>query len=315
MSRAERPRLSSARLLRTLTGERRPDVPIELGAVERMLALRSFPGATRIEAPALAVLSSIAEARRYPAGAAIVRRGARLTHALVTVEGEMIVHDGAERRIAAPRALGIAHLFAHEPCTFGCVAAADSIALRIHLEDLEDVFEDFPSVLVRVVRDLASRALAQEPSSRPLVAAAGTLVPARPLDFVERILALRKLQAIGGGSIDAVAGLARSAREIRLGPGEFLWAEDEEATSMAYLLEGRVRELRGDVETLHEAGTLVGELDCMAGGRRASRVVADAPLVAIVLDRDAVPDVWEDHIDAALAFLAALGARLLHADW
>jgi CRP-like cAMP-binding protein len=296
-----------------------PGEPVTLGLVERIIALRSLPGAAGLEPGVLASIGAAAEPRRFKAGSLISRRARPLSRAIVPVEGRIVVREPERvRTVEPPSVIGLTHVLARDSAGVDCEALTDCVVLQIEIDDLEDAFEDFPPLLLGVVREFAVRSLAAvdpltafENCGAPPIAPA----PARPLDLVERIMLLHAITGFGGGTIDAIAELARAAREIRPHEGDVLWREGDEATFMLAVLCGSVAGKGARVASFLAPGcSLVGDLSCFAREARGFTAIAGPNLVALALDRDALLDVWEDHAPAALEFIASLAQRLLRVE-
>ena len=188
----------------------------EIGSVELVVALRKFPGAAELHASELSVLASVARPRRLGAHELLAREGIVLHAIALVVEGELVVRREVERveRARPGTAIGVLEALARDPRGVECEASEPALVLSVSLEDLEDVFEEVPSFLVRLVGWLGGLALDRNvfhssASARPAVKAVA--IPERALDLVERILHLRTCPAFASATIDAVAALAHVA--------------------------------------------------------------------------------------------------------
>jgi CRP-like cAMP-binding protein len=288
------------------------DAAVELGSVERLVALRGFPGAADLATSALAVLASVARPARLAAGGVIAPIARPLTRIAIVVEGELALRCGdvTVDHAGPGRAVGAAHAFARDERDLTIVAVRDALLLLLSMEDLEDVFEEVPALLVRAVRVSAQRALERPPPDGAGAAITASSLPLRPLDLVERIVALRRCPAIGAAAIDSVAALANAAREVRFPSGEVPWRAHDPARTFLVIAAGAIAVSGGDgASRTLRAGDLVGHVETLAGAARGSDAVATEKVVALEIDRDALHDVWEDHVDLGLEILRDVSAR------
>lgn len=308
-----------------MTRRRRLGVEIEVGRVERLVALRAFPGAAHLSSAELVALSSIAEPLRFGKGARLIRADEQTAALFLCVEGRLRVRrDGVagDETLEAGGIVGEAHALARDARGLECQADTDAVVLRIGIEDLEDVFEDHPAVLALTARELARRAVGEglatlSPPARRR-ALDGERSPSQPpldgpLDLVERILFLRGLSVLGGASLDGVAALAASAGEVRREPGEALFRPGEPSASFYVVLSGSVvlRPAGGGARRVEaHRGETVGELECVADLPRSFEARADAVVVALELGRDPMLDAWEDHVTLGIEHLRRLGGLL-----
>lgn len=299
---------------------------VELGVVERLVALRAFPGAHALGSPALVALASIAEPIEVKQGTTFVRPRERVGALYVVVEGAVrAVARGraGPQRIEAQGVVGLAHALARDASGLECVAEVDTIMLQIDVEDLEDVFEDHPGALVLAARELSRRAMTEGHdmlgvAQAPRRGGPGPFAPVldRALDLVERLLFLRSHPVIGAASLDGAAVLASAAVEVRHRRGDVLWSAGAPSSSALYLLSGAVRVPAGkDARRVGpreaRAGEALGELECIADLPRRASVTAIHDVHALVIERDAMLDAWEDHVGLGMEVLRALGASLV----
>lgn len=114
-----------------------------------------------------------------------------------------------------------------------------------------------------------------------------------------------------------IAALAHHARERRLARGEALLRAGEVAGALYVVVDGRLRAVAGhgtagahDLAVL-SAGTVIGEIAALAGGRREATVVADTAATVIELDHAGVELLLEREPEVAQR-LAALATARLH---
>ncbi len=138
----------------------------------------------------------------------------------------------------------------------------------------------------------------------------------RPLDLVERLLVLRSHPVLGVASLDGTAVLASAAVEVHHRRGDVLWPVGAPSSSALYVLSGAVSLLASTVapqggQREARAGEAIGELECIADLPRRATATATLDVRALVVDRDAMLDAWEDHVGLGMRVLRALGESLV----
>ena len=294
-------------------------LPAEIGPVERMVALRGFPGWSELNSSELATLAEIAQPRAARAGMMIIHQGSPVEASYAVVRGALVArrHGEVLGRYGPGTAVGGLAAFGKDAKGYEVQALRDTLMLEMHIADLEEVFEDRFHILALVLRELARQNLrlrqALLPGAGfPARVSGGEACPARSLDLVERIFYLRRNLTIDQGAIDSVAVLAKTAREVRLGPGEWLWRHGDPADHMAALLCGRVRCTSPEGHDFQlGAGDLAGSLDANAEVPRWYDCQVVDGVVALIMPRGITLDVFEDHTDLALELLAAFSRQAL----
>ncbi|MCZ7683598.1 MAG: cyclic nucleotide-binding domain-containing protein [Sandaracinaceae bacterium] len=291
----------------------------EIGWIERLIALRSFPGWADLPASELAAISAAARPRLCAAGERLVDARSVVSSVLLVVDGELVVtREGRALGRIGPRDwLGAVLAFAPDALGIECDAAVASLVLELDVDDLEDIFEDRVGVLARAVAVLSREAIALRrafPEDGGFVETDPSRedVPARPLDVVERVFYLRQSRALPRARIDATTALAEAARELRVEAGEPLFRIGDPSGAMIAVIGGRVDARSADGQRFtFGAGDMIGGLDTFAGVPRWYEAEAATALTALVLDRDEILDVWEDHPDLGIAMLRAVSTSLL----
>lgn len=288
-----------------------------LGRVERMVALRSFPGWGDLDSRDLATVAAVSRTRRVEAGEVLNADDHPVTSVFLVVTGALRVSmDGAETGVFREHsAVGGLATFSGIERGYAIEAAEDTVCLEIAAPDMEEIFEDRFPILLRALRAMA-RTTVELRKSLPRagfsnVVNEGPICPARPLDLVERIFFLRKNLAMAG-RIDSVAVSARMATEVRLGPGEVVWEVGDDGDSMMVLICGRVRCSTPSGQTWEMgANDIIGGLGSLGQLPRWYRVEVVDGVVALVLSRDTSIDVWEDHPDLAMQILGIFARSIL----
>ncbi|MGE0787818.1 MAG: Crp/Fnr family transcriptional regulator [Sandaracinaceae bacterium] len=294
-----------------------PSSDVEIGRVERIVALRSFPGWSDVDASDLAVIANAAKARRYAAGDVLCDPHEPPDALFLVVSGSVrAALDGVETgRFGEHSAVGGLAAFAEISRGYELVALEETVALELAHSDMEEIFEDRFILLLRVLSTLAKSSIALR-QKLPLGgfsndAKVGPPRPPRPLDLIERILVLSSNFAMAG-RIDSVAVLARSARELRHEVGDVVWRCGDPGDSMLSIVSGRVRCTAEDGTTWDlGAGDLAGGMCSLGYVPRWYTMEVIDPLLALMMRRDVSIDVWEDHPDLALQSLKVFAQGLL----
>lgn len=281
----------------------------ELGSSDRAVAMRRFPGAGVLASEQLAVLASVARSRVLRRGELLGEPDRPVAAIHVVVSGSLVASGG----VTAPEVVGTLELLAHAvsgPAYFAGPSGA--VLLEVALEDLEDVIEEVPAVLVQLAAHVGSQALALgERTERPVAGAPPLVIPDRPLDLVERLLVLRRCAALSGLGIDPLADLADIATEVKVAPNERAWTSREQDAALVVIAAGEL-EVRGPRASARLGpGDMAGEAEVMARARWVTDAVARAPTLALFFSRDPLLDVWEDDPSIGLALLRNVAASIL----
>jgi CRP-like cAMP-binding protein len=279
---------------------------------DRLTALRALPGWLELPATDLGLLASIATPRSAQAGEVVIEQGRPLHSLLVVVDGELAVSRHGERHRVAPRdVVGAVAGFARDPAGVSCVSIGNSSFLELPLDDLEDVLEDRLPLLTRWMRSVARELLRRAPEPARYIGQPGPRV-APPFDLVDRIALLRRTELLRGARVDGLASFARTAREVELPVAEPLWRRGIDADYIALVVDGRIGwQDPGGYGYSLRSGEFVGVHETFAEEPRRFDVFAEEPTTLLVLDRDAMVDVWEDHPDVGIEMLRALSRELL----
>jgi len=291
-----------------------------VGRVERLLHLQKLPLFGTLAPGDLAVLASYARERFFPKGRAILRSGEPVGAIHLVVEGSVRVSwNGKPLPVAGPNdAIGVIGLLARAAEGFEATAVTDTLTLEIDADTLSDVFDDHFSIFHHLLRGVARRSLEDR---RQLTSDAGyssvsdkcRVLPARPLDLVERIFFLRQTMPLGRSSITALADLARRVTELHLPPGARLWSVGDPSDAVMLLVSGWVECVvdGGRQRFRFGPGASVGALDSLAGVPRWYEPTTEDKLVALRLSAQDFIDVLEDHTQAAMELMAVVAEDAL----
>lgn len=286
--------------------------PLAIGPTERALAMRRLPGAGALGPAALAALGSVARPRQLAPREPLEPAGRAVGVARVLVSGALVSSEGRSRS----EATDVLALLSGAPAPaswFGGPCGA--VVLEISREDLEDVIDEVPAVLVALAAHLGARALALgERSERAALSALPRALPPRPLDLVERLIALKRCAALSGVEIDALFAFAEACMELKIAPAASAWVAGSRAAALLVVVAGEL-EVRGPKGTARlGAGDMAGEAEVLARARWGSTALACSPTLALVLPRDRLLDLWEDHPAIGLALLRNVAAAILAAN-
>ncbi|MFW5924780.1 MAG: cyclic nucleotide-binding domain-containing protein [Myxococcota bacterium] len=301
-----------------------PDLPLSpsrgVGAVRRILILRSFPPFAHLTPDILASVAQYAHERTFSPQVHIHHEDTPVTgiHFLIDGEVEMRRHGRSLRKLGPRSAVGGLGLFAQEPEGYECIALRETTTLEVHADDVQDVFEDHFALMRAALRGLAREILDVRPR---LGDAAGFVsdsappspAPSHELDLVERMVFIRRALTFGEGRLDAIADLAREAEEVHYEPGTRLWAAGDPADHVLQVVSGTVECATEEGEQRFRLGQdrTLGGLDAMAERPRWYTARADDEVVALRIDSETLFDVFEDDAEMARDFLRLLARDLL----
>jgi CRP-like cAMP-binding protein len=118
-------------------------------------------------------------------------------------------------------------------------------------------------------------------------------------------------------SITALADMARAMAQVHFEPGAVLWREGEPSAGIFLVRSGFLR-ARGSsgVSFRPGPGFPLGALEALAERPRWYEAVADTPVVALQGPMGVLVDVFEDHFDVAMDYLALIAQSSLRIlDW
>lgn len=268
----------------------------------------------------LAVIAEHSEAWFFEKGSYLFREGEPITRMHMIVEGEVELrrHGHLLRRLGAHGTAGALSMMARDPEGYDALALADTTTLALGRDDTEDIFEDNFDILYAVLRTMAADIIEVRRESGESAGFGEDYLEGidchnRPMDLVERIFFLRKSMVVAQGRINAIADMARLAREKRWQPGDVMWKAGERAREITVLAHGTVACVSDDGRQRFRfgPGDTIGGLGALAGIPQWYDAVAQEPVVGLVLDMDGVLDVWEDHIELPMELLRRMSSFML----
>ena len=271
--------------------------------VQRLMALRQYPGFAEAELGELAVLADNVVEEDFAAGSIIARAG-RVPPIHLITQGRIEMGG----RSAGPRELvGAIEAMAGRGLAVPMIAATDTRTLQLGAADFADILEDNLGLLSNVRRGVARRLLAAgHARSGPAARMCGSI---GPLGLVDRLLALRYQLPFANGTIQALAALAETTREHQWAPGALLVHAGDVAADAHVILEGAVR-IRGSDRVLGP-GDAVGTIECLAEVLHTGTAEALMPVRALQVSAASIFDLIEDHTDLGLAVIASMAGELL----
>lgn len=287
------------------------------GRVERVLALRSFPGLALVEPAHLAVMAEVAEERFFPRGATLSTPGQPVRAAQLIRHGEVaVLREGiAMRRFGAGDIVGAVASITGDPEGQHVVATLDTRTFEIDRDDFSDVLEESFSLLHASLRGMLRGVLACRKNlpgdagfDAPILAEGHAPVE---LGLIERVLFLRGLLTYGRARVEALAELAREMTPVRVPAGTVLWSEGDPSPHSLLVWSGVVACTTNHGQRFRFGpDSAVGGIDSLAGEPRWYHAVAETDLVALRADVTHLMDVIEDHPDMGLDMLRS-AARIL----
>jgi CRP-like cAMP-binding protein len=296
-----------------------PSKPHFSGTFDRLLYLRTLPLFGTLPPGDLALLATYATEREFEAGEVLASENDRVVAIHLIVEGSVRAsRGGVPVRDFGPRdAVGVLDLLARADESVEAVTITATRSLEIGADALLDLFEDHFSILQHVLRGVALLVLAKRKqillAGAPEPAVDASSLPARPLDFVERIFFLRRAMPPGFTSVAALAGIARRATELRLEPGALLWSQGDAADAVVIPVRGSIACVvdGGSPRFRFGPGVFVAASEALAGAPHWYEARTDSPLLALRVSIEDLVDVFDDHFELAMELLALMARDLL----
>ena len=118
---------------------------------------------------------------------------------------------------------------------------------------------------------------------------------------VDPVDALRRTELFGGLREDVLRQAAAHATIRRLGRGEMLYSEREEAAGLFVVVDGELRSVREGVDgreqvlSTERSGATLAEVSVFGGGQYFSTVIADSPTVVLCLHYTEIRQMCREH--------------------
>ncbi|HVU04400.1 MAG TPA: cyclic nucleotide-binding domain-containing protein [Polyangiaceae bacterium] len=285
--------------------------------VERVLALRAFPGLAEVEPTHLGMLADVVRERTIAKGQTVLSPNTEVRAMYLIRSGELsVMRNGAvARRYRTGGIVGGIASLTRDPRGQHLVATADSRTFELDRDDFADVLEESFSLLQAVLRGLLQSALEVRLGIAKDAGFAGEVIealrPSLELGLVERVMFVRSLATYGRARVEALAELAREMSVVRATKGTELYAIGDPAPYSLLLYSGVVAcEAKNGQRFRLGADSVVGGMDSMAGERRWYRAEAETDVIALRSDTSHLMDVIEDNPDMGIDMLRS-AARIL----
>jgi CRP-like cAMP-binding protein len=287
-----------------------------MSALERSLHLQQVPLFNGLSDDRLAIFAEEARVRRVEPGEELLREGMPVSAMHVIVEGEVTLSRGGATLHVAKRSGSVGvfdSLTGHAVVT--ARAAGPAVTLEIGIEALRAILEDDFDVVVHAFEAVGQvvidrrRALGPD-AGYPEPRGTLHLAAAPPLALVQRTLLLRSTLPFGRGSVEALADLARHAREVTFAEGERLWDAGAAADHLLVLVQGCVRASAPGGQTFRFGpGDTVGFIDCLGAAPRWYSAAALSPTLGLRVELQELYDVLEDDFELTLECLGAFATQ------
>jgi len=252
-------------------------------------------------------------------GMSVLTRGALVQEFYVIVDGLVTVRRGDRSTSAGPgEVVGFLELLSQSPSESDATVEVDAVALRLDADGLRDVCERHFAVLFSLVSSVA-RQITQDPAALRAAVSGGGPNGSAPvlgdLDRVGRMVALHRSPAFPSASMDALAELAGSLREVRFKAGDALWSVGDPADGFYVVCDGLVRYASPEAGWSVDVGPggVPGLPGTLAQSQRVVAASAVTDVVALRMDTEPFLDVLEDHFHMAFEFLGRLARCVLGA--
>lgn len=263
--------------------------------------------------PPTRVVSQLAARMRdhtYRRGDTIFERGQPSHAVYFVVDGVVELEAPGESPWAFERGsmIGIGDATLARPHVRTARATTPAHLVSIEFEDyvdiLEDNFEYTKTMLEATMAGIHEQALALAPDG---VFAPHDLRGVAPLpvkvgedvDEMRCLLALRDVRALSVAPVQPLVTLARTCEVRHLEPEARLFGAGEPATALFVVAAGAVELTHAQYRATFETGALVGAHAAIGYREHPHRAVAAAPTTVLVLQKEDVYDVMEDHFGLA----------------
>lgn len=291
---------------------------------ERLLRLRAVPLFASAASADLAPLAATMRAASFDKGEVLLRGDAVPTSFHVLLSGVVTLRRGGERvqSVSAPAGVGFLAVLAQ--ATDGTEVVAESLTqtFEIRADALAEMFEDHFPLMLGTMRWLAERVLEESavgapPPYVPPLDDSDLRIGEDELGIVERMFLVRRTIGFRRANMNSLVRLARRMKERRFGAGETVWHPGDPATSMLFLVKGKMELSWSHPESGHlmkqivGPGYVVGGAETAAHRPRWNHLVATEPAVLLSSEYEAIVDMLEDDHEVALRFLSTYAGFLL----
>jgi CRP-like cAMP-binding protein len=285
----------------------------------RLLYLRGIPALAPVAPSDLVALAASLRERHFAAGETILREEDPPAGMHLVTTGKLSISRKKRLigEVEAPASVGLHPLIARSAEGMGAVAATDASTLEVDSESLAELIEDHPQILTALLESVAKYNLAARKKSPSNIMFMGdgsplATVPVRPLDIVEVIFFLRRMPAFVNASVNALSTMAQQAREVRLPAGHTIWRMGDPVSTNLLMVSGVVLASAPSGEFRGGPGAPIGGLDTLArSDTRWYDLTTETPIVALAVGGEELFDIFEDHHELGMDFLALMSGDLL----
>lgn len=287
--------------------------------LQRILAIRSFPGIEVLGLPEVTLIAGNMVERFLPAGTTVVRANTRpsLVHFVLRGRIDSTSVHGVELSFGPRTIFGVLTALSGELANSDAVAGVDTWTLSLTNADIAELLDEHFTLVRGVSRTLGTlvverlKGMPLEHLQKSFIASPAR-VPEHELGLAERILVLKTQQiGIGPKRIQALASIAREAEEVRLAAGTTVWKAGDAADESLVILGGKLRLERADGQSWHaEAVQVVGGLEALGKADRWYDLTCETEVRALRIERRRIIDVLEDHTQVARDMVQGLARTL-----
>lgn len=287
--------------------------------IDRVIALRSFPGYASLPLEEVEVLAAAADDRRVEPGEYVFQAGEVPKSVFFVTAGRLeTCRNGRKIRDFGPgSAVGGLAALGDSVHGYDCVATESSTLIVLKVSQITDIFDEHFEIVRSVLTAISGQMLDLRRALAPNGGYPSTDwkpdgPPPPRMNLIERLGLLRRGMQFAGSRLEALADLARQSVEVRLEAGDVLWREDQLAESFVFIVWGTVKvENTGVVQARFGPGDVVGFLGPFSGRPRWYTAHAETPLVGLRLSAEVLLDVCEDHPDLAMEAVQTMATGLL----
>lgn len=294
-----------------------------LSPAERLGHLFSVPLLQVMPPADLALIAEYARERVARTGEVLVREDQVPPAFHVIVEGEVLVSGANQipRSLGPGAAVGLLSILTGERSGIRAEARRRTRLLVVEQRIFMDLLQSEFRILHHLLRALAKQVDTRGGTRKSLLRVWGagrnakaqrSLAWVRPMDIVDRYVALREI--IPSADLEPLGAwqLARLARTISFAAGQEVIAANTPAHGVLVIIHGTL-EYRGTHSSrdVLETSDTFGLIETLAEVTYRGAVVAKGEGYGIQVDRDVLIDTFEDHTELALDCLGRLASGLL----
>ncbi|MEZ4649648.1 MAG: cyclic nucleotide-binding domain-containing protein [Candidatus Eisenbacteria bacterium] len=292
-----------------------------VGPLERLRYLRSVAAFEQLPMDEVLLLGQNVREVSFRSGETLIGSGEGKDLAYLIVDGSVRVEGrGPEpASVQGGGSVGFISLLAGQELEQHCVAESDVAALELERDIFWDILEDRFAIFVPTMREVASELLVYRQMITDGTVLSGVVdppsIPAdRPIELVERLIAMRGTGVFKRASLDAIIEFSRTLEECRIPAGTVLWRAWEPSGFAHFVIRGSVHCRLPDGRVFRSTvGYPVGNLESQAREPRWYTATAETDLVTFRSESNAYLDILEDHFDMAEEFLTTLASNVIRA--